>query len=96
MRKFKMSPFTVAKSFQLEDAANELEPSFLQEAERVIWPATREDTNGCSYEGQASGGQLGGRAHATRLVDTRQGGRARLVRDAPTCVLPTVNNEGRD
>jgi hypothetical protein len=51
MKEFKLSDFGAARYFQMQDALKELELRFLDEVQRVTWPATREDIAQVLFQG---------------------------------------------
>jgi hypothetical protein len=93
-REFHVSEFVAARYAQLGDAGTELELRFLQEAERVTWPATRDDIARILFSGV--------KHRANNWVSVRLK-RGWLIRvgvslyevglEAPKRVLLTVNNE---
>ncbi|MFK7601910.1 hypothetical protein ACI3L1_06825 [Deinococcus sp. SM5_A1] len=51
MQEFKLSEFGAGRYFQIEGALKELELRFIQEADRLRWPASREDVSRILFEG---------------------------------------------
>lgn len=54
MQEFGLSEFGAARYFQIEDAAKELELRFIRDAQRVSWPATRQQVAEALFEGDPS------------------------------------------
>lgn len=54
MQEFGLSEFGAGRYFKMEDAAKELELEFVRDAQRVSWPATRQQVAAALFEGDVN------------------------------------------
>ena len=87
MKKFGLSEFGAGRYFKMGEAAKELELEFIRDAQRVSWPATRQQVVEALFEGDPS--------RATHWLDVRMA-RGWLIRVKHGLYALTLNQlEGK-